>query len=126
MYHIVYSVGGNPAPQGSKTRTRYGMRDSSKNLKPWRDAVHKASMEQAQLTDAVHGPFAVSFLFRIQEPRRPQRWYPPLDIDKLCRSTLDGMTTGGIIDDDKHCVTLKATKEYHPSPGVIIKIEPLK
>lgn len=124
MYAIVYSVSGTPAPQGSKIRTAYGMRDASKHLKPWREAVKAASSDQADLTDTVLGGFKVSFTFRFKRPAKPVREYPPIDIDKLCRSTLDGMVAGGIVSDDRHCVHLKAVKEYHEHPGVIIRIDP--
>lgn len=127
MYAIVYSVSGTPAPQGSKIRTAYGMRDASKALKPWRDAVKAASAEQAELTDTVLGAVKISFTFRFKRPKNPTRPYPPIDLDKLCRSTLDGMsmkTGGGIIEDDRHVVYLKATKEYHEHPGVLIRIDP--
>lgn len=124
MYAIVYSVNGTPAPQGSKTRTRYGMRDASKALKPWRDAVKTASAEQADLTDTVTGGVRVHLTFRFTRPAKPVREYPPLDIDKLCRAVLDGMTQGGIIEDDRHVVHLTAVKQYHEQPGVIIRIDP--
>lgn len=124
MYAIVYSVSGTPAPQGSKIRTAYGMRDASKALKPWRDAVKAASQEQAEITDTVLGGFRASLTFRFKRPAKPVRDYPPIDIDKLCRSTLDGMVSGGIVEDDRHCVYLTAKKEYHEHPGVIIRIDP--
>jgi len=124
MYAIVYSVTGEPAPQGSKTLTKYGMIDASKRLKPWRELVKTASQEQANLTDAVHGGVRVSLTFRFTRPAKPVRDYPPIDIDKLCRAVLDGMTQGNIIEDDKHVIYLTAKKEYHEQAGVIIRIDP--
>lgn len=124
MYAIIYSVTGTPAPQGSKIRTQYGMRDASKKLKPWREAVKKASEEQAQLTDMVLGGVQVSIIFRFKRPAKPVRDYPPIDIDKLCRSTLDGMS-GSIIEDDRHVVKLKALKEYAETDGCLIRIDPV-
>ena len=35
----IIRVDGVPAPQGSKIRTRYGMREASKRVGPWREAV---------------------------------------------------------------------------------------
>lgn len=121
----MYSVNGEPAPQGSKTLTKYGMRDASKKLKPWRAAVHEASQEQADLTDMITGPVVVTLRFNFTRPAKPVRDYPPTDIDKLCRAVLDGMTTGGIIEDDKHVIALHATKHYNEYPGVIIIIDTL-
>lgn len=126
MYAIVYSVEGTPAPQGSKTVTRSGlMFDASKKLKPWRDAVKAASREQADLTDTVIGGVRVSIIFRFTAPKKPTRNYPPVDIDKLCRSTLDGMVQGGIIEDDRHVVKLIAQKEYAETSGCLIRIDPM-
>lgn len=124
MYAIIYSVEGTPAPQGSKIRTQYGMRDASKKLKPWREAVKKATEEQAQLTDMMLGGVQVSIIFRFKRPAKPVREYPPIDIDKLCRSTLDGMVAGGIIQDDRHVIKLKALKEYAEADGCLIRIDP--
>lgn len=124
MYAIIYSVTGTPAPQGSKIRTQYGMRDASKKLKPWREAVKQASAEQAEQTDKVLGGVQVSIIFRFKRPTKAVREYPPIDIDKLCRSTLDGMVAGGIIEDDRHVVKLKALKEYAEADGCLIRIDP--
>lgn len=126
MYAIQYSVSGTPAPQGSKTVTRSGlMFDSSKKLKPWRDAVKAATKEQWELTDTVLGGVRVSLTFRFARPKNPTRAYPPTDLDKLCRAVLDGMTQGNIIEDDRHVVYLTAKKEYSEHPGVIIRIDPV-
>lgn len=122
---ITYHVHGTPAPQGSKIRTRYGMIDASKKLKPWREAVHQASEAIAATVDMVAGPFRVYLDFTFTRPAKPAREYPPIDLDKLCRSTLDGMTTGRIIADDKHCTSLIAKKSYGERSGVRIRIEPL-
>ena len=39
MRPFVVEVTGVPAPQGSKVRTRYGMREASKRVKPWREQL---------------------------------------------------------------------------------------
>mgnify|MGYP003562711459 CR=1 FL=1 len=39
---ITLHVEGIPAPQGSKTRTRWGMRESSQRVAPWRAALKAA------------------------------------------------------------------------------------
>jgi Holliday junction resolvase RusA-like endonuclease len=101
------------------------MFDSSKKLKPWRDAVKTATIAQWVLSDTVLGGVRVSLTFRFQAPKKPTRAYPPTDLDKLCRAVLDGMTQGHIIEDDRHVVYLTAKKEYHEHPGVIIRIDPI-
>lgn len=125
MYAIVYKVEGTPVTQGSKAISRSGiMYETGKGWKAWREAVKQASLEQAELTDKVLGGVRVSLTFRFTRPAKPTYKYPPKDIDKLCRAVLDGMTSGGIIEDDKHVVRLNAYKEYSDTPGVLIRIDP--
>ena len=126
MYAVVYSVQGTPVTQGSKAISRSGaMYETGKGWKAWREAVRKASAEQATLTDKVIGGVRVSITFRFTSPAKPKYDYPLKDIDKLCRAILDGMVSGGIIEDDKHVVRLNAYKEYAETEGVLIRIDPL-
>ena len=126
MYAIVYSVQGLPVTQGSKAISRSGvMYETGKGWAGWRKAIKQATEDQVELTDTVLGGVRVSLTFRFPRPKKPKYEYPLKDIDKLCRAVLDGMTTGGIIEDDKHVVYLTAFKEYHEHAGVIIRIDPL-
>ena len=125
MYAIIYSVPGIPVTQGSKAISRTGvMYETGKGWTAWRKAVKEASADQADLTDTVTGGVHVHLTFRFPRPKKPKYDYPLKDIDKLCRAVLDGMTTGNIIEDDKHVTRLTAVKEYHEHPGVIIRIDP--
>ena len=46
MKELEFRVVGIPAPQGSKTLTRYGaLMESSKKVKPWRQDVIHAALE---------------------------------------------------------------------------------
>lgn len=36
---LEFTVDGIPQPQGSKTRTNYGLREDNRNLQPWRQAI---------------------------------------------------------------------------------------
>jgi Holliday junction resolvase RusA-like endonuclease len=101
------------------------MYETGKGWKAWRENVRKASAEQATLTDKVLGGVRVSITFRFTSPAKPKYDYPLKDIDKLCRAVLDGMVSGGIIEDDKHVVRLNAYKEYAETEGVLIRIDPL-
>jgi Holliday junction resolvase RusA-like endonuclease len=66
------------------------------------------------------GPYDVEVRFRFQSPQKPKYKYPSrTDIDKLCRSTLDGIVAGGIITDDRHITRLTAQKEYGTEGCVI-------
>jgi len=126
MYAIVYSVTGLPVTQGSKAISRSGrMYETGKGWAGWRKAIKEATEQQVELTDTVLGGVRVSLTFRFPRPTKPKYDYPLKDIDKLCRAVLDGMTAGGIIEDDKHVVYLTAYKEYHEHQGVIVRIDPL-
>jgi crossover junction endodeoxyribonuclease RusA len=135
---VTIRVLGLAAPQGSKTRTRHGMRESSKAVGPWREAVRAET--QLAITHAVPddrgwaadpplaGPLAVSVTFYFG---RPQNHYgtgknagvlkpgaPAFpaskrnDVDKLSRAVLDGITQGGAIADDGLVTDLTAVKRY--------------
>lgn len=129
-----------PAPQGSKSfkgLSKQGhaiLTESSKKVKPWREAIVWAARA---LSQRLTGPVAVQLFFTMPKPRSAPKnrvTYPSTrpDIDKLCRSTLDALTQAGTIEDDSRVVSLSAQKCF-PSehtnaldvPGVIIRIEPL-
>ena len=74
-------IPGVPAPQGSKRHVGGGrLVESSKKVKPWRRAVNAAPP-------------------MVQRP----------DLDKLIRSTLDGLT-GAVFVDDSQVVAVHASK----------------
>jgi len=109
MNEISIRVVGIPAAQGSKTLTRYGaMIESSKKVKPWRTDVKEASLN-CYTSGALNMPVKV-------------------DIDKLCRSTLDGLSVsagGSVLEDDCLAVELCARKRYVKKdelPGAYIAI----
>ena len=114
------TVLGNPAPQGSKKHVGDGvMIESSKAVKPWREAV----VWQCKGKAMIHGPVEVDIVFTLAKPLKvpkERNGYPscPPDIDKLLRSTFDGLKTAGIFEDDSRVVKVTAEKRYHP-PGSI-------
>jgi Holliday junction resolvase RusA-like endonuclease len=110
-------VVGLPAPQGSKRHVGHGvMVESSKNAGPWREAV--ASQMVAALGPAwepLTTPVYLGVEFRLPRPRsRKRERYVPTspDLDKLIRSTCDGMTIAGVWKDDALVVEVHATKTY--------------
>lgn len=116
---VTFTVAGTPAPQGSKIRTRYGMFESSKRVKPWRELVHAAAVragDDACLLGPLTPPYRVEMTFRIQKPRTTRAKHPVAptigDIDKLARACSDALTTAGLIEDDRHIITLTAEKEW--------------
>ena len=132
MKELEFRVVGIPAPQGSKTLTRYGaMMESSKKVKPWRQDVIHAALE-AYAGNAFNEPVSVSIEFIFPRPkshygtgRNSETIKPkaPLfctsktngDIDKVCRSTFDALSVssgGSVIMDDSLVVSVKALKRY--------------
>lgn len=140
MIRIV--VYGEPAPQGSKRHVGNGrMIESSKKVKPWREDV-RAECALAVITDAgdplrFDGPIRVRLTFTLRKPSSAPKtritWpCKKPDIDKLARSTLDAMTSSGLIADDARVVELFAAKRFPNEgqdaldrPGCVIEIEPI-
>ena len=143
---MTITVYGVPAPQGSKSFK--GMRgghailaESSKKVKPWREAVKWAAIERmdsAKWSDggfgqgeAFAGPVTVEVDFYFTHPktgkRRPTHSVKP-DIDKLLRSTFDALKDAGVYEDDSRICSVVARKHYanghSPVPaGAVIRVE---
>lgn len=119
---LMFDVVGLPAPQGSKRHVGNGvMVESSKKVQPWRDAVAWATREAIAAGGPTFqsGPVAITVSFRLPMPRsrrrvdrdRGWRWADKRpDLDKLLRSTLDGLTAGGAFGDDCQVVRVTAEK----------------
>lgn len=136
------TVHGIPAPQGSKRHVGNGrMIESSAKVKPWREAVKWAVIDQGPARMAT-GAVVVDVTFYLPRPQghygtgrnactlRPSApEYPAVkpDIDKLLRSTLDGLGDVGVWADDSRVVHVRASKAYADDrpAGADITIEPL-
>ena len=145
---MIITVYGKPITQGSKTKTRWGMRDSNGDtLKPWRDNVRSAALEVYNYSGNPFGgdPVNVNIYFTFA---RPTNHYgtgrnkafvkasaPPFpsshaigDIDKLARACLDALTDAGIWKDDSQVVDLHARKVWVGEvlaldrPGAVIDV----
>lgn len=114
-------VAGQPAPQGSKrgfaTKTgKVAMVESSKALKPWRESVRAALLDEAGRPRATFdGPVIVELQFVMRRPvSTPKRRTPPAvkkpDLDKLVRAVLDAVSSAGVWRDDSHVTQLSAMK----------------
>lgn len=134
----VYSarVTGIPAPQGSKRayiipakgprKARANLVESSSAVKPWRAAVVRDWTAAGHPT--APGAVGVEIDFRLPRPKAHygtgrnagkiraafrRIWHVKKpDLDKLVRSTLDGLTTAGAYQDDSVVVSLSVWKEY--------------
>ena len=150
--NLTVEVYGVPAPQGSKRHVGRGvMVESSKRVRPWRDAVRHETQEARKLAgwEPERGAaYRLDVVFTMARPmshygaagRNPIRKLrasaPPVpvtnpDLDKLVRSTLDGLADGGALINDSTVVELSAVKTYphrHPdaldSPGAVIVLRP--
>jgi Holliday junction resolvase RusA-like endonuclease len=113
---ISYWIDGEPAPQGSKTgfikNGRVVMVESSKKVKPWREAV--AAQTKAKVQVALEKPVEIALVFHLPKPKTVTRKWPAVkpDLDKLIRSTFDGLTTGGLYTDDALVIAVSASKQY--------------
>ena len=134
---IEIKVIGMPGPQGSKkfvglSKAGRGiMVESSKKVKPWREAVVFAAREVGQRCP---GAVAVQMTFTLPKPKSAAKkrvTYPDRkpDIDKLVRSTGDALTSAGVWEDDARIVSLLAQKCFpgeHADaldvPGAVIRI----
>jgi crossover junction endodeoxyribonuclease RusA len=124
MIIIVYGI---PGPQGSKRYIGHGvMIESSKKVKPWREAVKWAALEVRQqlkqdgLDTTVFGPVTVLMDFTMPRPKSAKPGALPStrpDLSKLVRSTEDALTEVLAWEDDARVVRCLAQKRYVGEPG---------
>jgi len=119
---IEFECYGSPAPQGSKRHVGKGrMIESSKKVKPWREAVKWAAVEARKGASPLEGALSVLLVFTVPKPQSaPKRrvTYPirKPDLDKLVRSTFDALTDAGVWGDDSQVVSL-LTRKVFPLEG---------
>ena len=142
---LEFRINGLPGAQGSKIATRWGsMRESSAKVGPWRQAVMWTTENEYQLPPIID-PVYVEITFFFARPKShygtgrncaklkdsaPKHCTSSLhgDIDKLCRSTLDGLShrSGGcVLKDDSQVVMLQCSKRYasaNESTGALVQI----
>ena len=96
-------IDGEPAPQGSKNgfvkNGRVVMVESSKKVKPWREAV--ALTTQAQVTCSLQNAVEIALVFHLPKPKTVTRKWPSVkpDLDKL-------------YTDDALVIAVSASKQY--------------
>lgn len=133
---VSFTVRGLPAPQGSKRHVGRGVlvESGGQRLKDWRTDVKQAAAEAMRLAeipygsrpvlqvDPLAGPVGVSVCFTLPKPKsapKRRRTWPDRrpDLDKLLRSTLDGLT-GEVFADDAQVIIAQVSKGYPgESPG---------
>lgn len=124
---VAFEVRGIPAPQGSKrgfvVNGRAVLVESSAKVKPWREDVRQAAITAMAGRPALGGAVNVSIVFSLPKPKSTKRVYPSVrpDLDKLCRSTLDALTSAGVFSDDAQVVTMAVSKMYgDPGAHIIV------
>jgi Holliday junction resolvase RusA-like endonuclease len=149
MRFLYIDVLGRPAPQGSKRHVGKGvMVESSKHVRPWRDAVRASAVEQMAKDSCPRfvGPVRVSMVFYFDRPKShyrtgknagvlrddaPSNPATIPDLSKLIRSTEDALTDAGVWEDDARVVEYTAIKAYTVTttntgafnvPGVAIRV----
>ena len=127
-------VYGLPAPQGSKKHIGRGILvESSRKVKPWRKEILRATLDSKDYAGQIINKACSVYLeFLIPRPRshygtgrnknKLKNSAPKHctslrhgDLDKLCRSTIDGLTIksgGALLSDDSLVVQLFASKRY--------------
>lgn len=132
---------GQPAPQGSKRHVGGGrMIESSKHVKPWREAVKAAFLTYRPAGHhPIDGPLAVDMVFTVAKPKsapkRRRTWPNRMpDLSKLARATEDALTDAGVWRDDAQVVEYRRLAKVYPgedcdsltSPGVVIRLYTLE
>ena len=132
MRILQFSVRGVPAPQGSKRYVGGGrMIESSKKVRPWREAVKWAAIEaMPQGWQKLDGPLVLRVHFYMPRPKAAKGlvacWRTP-DLSKLLRSTEDALTDAGVWVDDARVVQANIHKLYEGGenlPGARISVYP--
>lgn len=125
-----FFVIGTPTGQGSKRHVGGGtMIESAKGLPAWRRAVKAAGVLARGSNAALDVPLVCIVTFYIARPARPKfKDHPatPFDLDKLLRSTGDGLEQSGIIKNDSRIVRWEAEKVFATNiTGAHIRIAPV-
>lgn len=113
------------------------MVESSKYVKPWREAVKSAAMDAWPINrPSLEYPLDVEMIFTMRRPKSAKRGASPKtrpDLSKLVRSTEDALTDAGVWKDDAlvvRCVSMKVYPGEHPDslmvPGATIRIKEFK
>lgn len=153
-HRISIDVTGTPAPQGSKVAFidrktgKARTKESSEGVRPWRNSVIACALEVLNRHNLAHldarwqpltGPIRVQVRFYTRRPIRhygtgrnagvlkptaPRYVTSSPDIDKLLRSTLDGLKEAGVYRDDALVVLVTAEHAYAGQrPGAFIHVD---
>ena len=122
-----FTVLGEAAPQGSKTRTKFGgIREANPRTRPYRQAVAAEAQDAMDGRAPASGPVEVCIRFffprplgqygsgrnaDLLKPSAPEHKTTAPDAEKLCRAASDAMS-GIVYRDDAQIVHVDAWKLY--------------
>ncbi len=140
---ITLRVYGTPAPQGSKRGFVRGgqvrLVEASKGVRPWREAIVSQIIRDGLNVQHLEHPVTIRVTFWFARPqahygrRNGERYLKenaPVyragtpDLDKLLRSTGDGLVQGGLLRDDDLIVEWHARKMWAEQSGAVLEIAP--
>jgi Holliday junction resolvase RusA-like endonuclease len=138
---VEITVYGIPGPQGSKSfrgMSKKGhaiLTESSKQVKPWREAVVWAARDVMNGKPPLSGPILARMVFTVKKPKsapKRRRTWPSTkpDLSKYARSTEDALTNAGVYEDDGRIIEYSRLAKVFPGedpesldvPGVRITI----
>lgn len=118
-----FVVAGTPAPQGSKTRTRWGgMREDNPRTKPRRATVTAAALDARQGRPTLTAPVRLGLVFALPRPKShyrtgkhagqlkpnaPRYCSTKPDASKLARAVEDALVDAAVIRDDSLVVEVR-------------------
>lgn len=139
MNEVRFTVYGEPAPQGSKTRNRWGgVREDNPRTQPWRQEIAGKAIEAMGGRPPLTGPveFRAEFTFprlvshygtgrnagRVKD--NAPVWKPTApDLDKVIRACCDALAGIAFLN-DAQVVALTATKTYGTRAYADITVRP--
>ena len=145
MTSLAFDVLGQPVPQGSARAFNNRVVASNGHLlKPWRQALGSAAIEQALAQDVPQftGPVVVRATFYFRRPKHHYRTgknahllrddapaYPTSrgcgDLDKLQRAVGDALVDVSVLADDDQIVCWRSSKQWRPQPGAVVEVTDL-
>lgn len=138
MTEVTFEVAGVPAPQGSKVRTKWGVREDNPATRPWRSAVAWEATAAMQGREPLTGPLALEVVFFFPRPKthfytgkraEVQRETAPVfhtskpDVDKLLRAIGDSLT--GIVARDDALIAEIVARKLYGSPRAQVRVREL-
>lgn len=130
---IRFDVAGEPAAKGSyraiptRAKTKQGrqlaiVKNDDPRCTSWQELVGWSAKAAMRGAPPMKGAVTIEAVFRFPRPPTTKLAAPRLDVDKLARALLDGLT-GIVYVDDKQVARLHARKEWGPAGVSVVAVE---